>query len=195
VTLGCRQEVEELVKILCTGLTDIRIYRNHAAYEYKHSYFSGTHATFVAPFILYLYSQARGTQFPLNHLDVNPLGSMQSYEPLLHLWQTTDVDALQQALFPACDLHMLSSKPQTNRTIPEFWRLEDMLYPAEILMLLRLRETAGLTTPAFDHPLLNTAVGRLCPICDVPHDPLLDKALANGLQAISIIRSPYQPDS
>jgi hypothetical protein len=154
----------------------------------KESYFYGTNNSWVAPFILQLYSQARGTQFPLDHLDANPLASMQTYEPLLHLWQTTDMDALQEALFTACDTHLYRSKRQTKGETPEFSELADMVYPAEILMLLRLRETAGLTTPTIDHPLLNTAVGRLYPVRSVPHDPDLDKALANCLRWIAVTR-------
>jgi hypothetical protein len=191
VAIGCWREAEELAKILCAGLADIRTHRNERVptYAYRHSYFGATNSSCVAPFILHLYSQATGTQLPLEHLNVNPLSSMQAYEPLLHLWQTTDVDALEQALLPACDLHLRLSKPQTNVRTPEFSTHTDMLYPAEFLMLLRLRETAGLTTPTFDHPLLNAAVGRLYPIRDVPHDSDLDKALANGLRAIPILRS------
>jgi len=191
VAIGCWQEAEELAKILGAGLSNTRIYRDERdpTYEYKHSYFAGTNATCVAPFILQLYSQARGTQFPLDHLDFNPLASMEAYEPLLRLWQTKDMDALQQVLLPACDLHLHRSKPLTKSTNPEFWDLTDMLYPAEILMLLRLREKAGLITPTFDHPLLNTPAGRLYPVRSVPHDSDLDRALDNGLRAVAFIRS------
>ena len=190
VALGCWHEAGELAKILCAGLTEIRIFRDDRdpTYESKHSYFYGTNNSWVAPFILQLYSQARGIRFPLDHLDANPFASMQTYEPLLHLWQTTNMDAFQPALLTACDTHLYRSKPPTKGTTPEFATLTDMLYPAEILMLLRLREVAGLTTPTFDHPLLNTAVGRLYPVRDIPHDPDLDKALANCLQWIAVTR-------
>lgn len=187
IALGCRQDAEVLAEIICAGLTEIRTFRDDRdpTYASRQSYFYGTNNSWVAPFILQLYSQARGIQFPLDHLDANPLASMQTYEPLLHLWQTTDMESLQQALFTACDTHLYRSKPQTKGETPEFSELTDMLYPAEILMLLRLREEAGLTTPNFDRPLLNTPVGRLYPVCSVPHPPDLDKALANCLQWIA----------
>jgi hypothetical protein len=186
VVLGCRQDAEELAEILCTGLADIRNRSDDPPYVGKYCYFHGIRNSCVAPFILQLYSQARGIQFPLDLHNANPLASMQTYAPLFQLWQTTDMDALQQALFVACDTHLELSKYSTKYATLEFSRSTDMLYPAEILMLLRLREEAGLTTPAFDHPLLNTPVGHLYPVRSVPHPPDLDKALANCLHWIAV---------
>jgi hypothetical protein len=115
---------------------------------------------------------------------------MEVYEPLLELWQTTDMDALQGAILAACDLHLARSRVSNVYTY-EFEDEEYMLHPVEILMLFRLRETVGLINPTLDHPLLTTPVGRLYPIRSVPHNLFLDQALANSLLAVPQLIQPY----
>jgi len=92
--------------------------------------------------------------------------------------------ALEEALLTACDAHMKYSKC-TQVDLVEFDLPSDILYPVEILAVLRLRETRGLTNPEIDHPLLKTPVGRLHDINPVPHQEVMDKAVANFLSAFS----------
>ena len=96
-----------------------------------------------------LYARWSGKPFPLDGLPVQP---MQAYEPLLSLWETEDLEALETALLAACDFHMERSK-LSQAEIYEFTTAEDVLYPVEILALLRLREARGLINPDIDHPL------------------------------------------
>ena len=112
-----------------------------------------------------------------------PIRPMYAYEPLLALWQTEDLEALETALLAACDFHMERSK-LSEVDIYEFGMAEDVLYPVEILALLRLRQTRGLTNPVIDHPLMQTPIGPLHEIKSLPHDEMMDKAVANFLSTL-----------
>ena len=50
--------------------------------------------------------------------------------------------------------------------------------------MLRLRVAKGLTNPVIDHPLMQTPIGRLHEIKSVPHDEMMDRAVANYLSTL-----------
>ncbi len=177
ISLGCWVEADRIANIIRGGLTERR---KVGGRQQPICAFDAIHVTRVAPFVLNLYAQWTGKPFPLEGL---PVISMEAYEPLLSLWQTEDLTALEQALFVACDLHMERSKLSQVESF-EFIDEVDILHPAEILAVLRLREAKGLANPAIDHPLMQTPVGRLFEIKSVPHEEVLERAVANFLATI-----------
>ena len=175
ITLGCWTEAEQIAEVARFALADRR-----REYGELLCGFNEVNWTSVAPFVLNLYAQWSGKPFPMDDL---PLRSMQAYEPLLSLWQSEDLEALGKALTAACDFHMERSNPSKAGN-SEFSSAAQILFPVEILALLRLRETKGLANPAINHPLLQTPIGRLHEIKSVPHDEMMDRAVANYLSTL-----------
>jgi len=174
LTLGCWTDADRIANASRFALAERRRSRFDGQLICG---FSGVDRTCVAPFVLNLYAQWSGKPFPL---DGWPLLSMQLYEPLLSVWQSNDLAAVEQALLIACDFHMERSNLSETNSL-EFNIPEHILFPVEILAVLRLREAKGLINPIIDHPLLQTPIGRLHEIKSVPHDQLLDRAVANYL--------------
>ena len=175
VTLGCWTEAERIANAVRFALTERRRDRGQLVCG-----FPEVDCTSVAPFVLHLYARWSGKPFALDDL---PLRSMQAYEPLLSLWQTEDMQAFAKAVLETCDFHMERSKLSEVETY-EFTIPEHVLFPVEILALLRLRETKGLVNPVIDHPLMQTPIGRLPEIKSVPHDEMMDRAVANYLSTL-----------
>jgi len=178
LTLGCWAEADRIAEMARACLSETRIDRandNQIAYA-----FYAIHVTRVAPFILSLYALWSEKPFPLEGL---PLQPMQEYEILLSLWQTEDISVLEKVLLDACDAHVKQSK-FTQVDVVEFERPVDILYPVEILAVLRLREATGLANPILDHPLMKTPVGRLYEIKSVPHEPVMDRVVEKQMLAI-----------
>ena len=114
LTLGCWMDAERIAKVTRFALGERRRFEGQLICG-----FLEVDQTCVAPFILNLYAQWSGKPFPLEDL---PLQSMQAYEPLLAVWQTEDLEALEEALLSACDFHMersnLSETNSLNLTRP-----------------------------------------------------------------------------
>jgi len=174
LTLGCWTDVERIAKATRFALAQRRPMDGQLICG-----FLGVDRTCVAPFILNLYAQWSGKPFPLDGL---PFQLMQGYEPLLSVWQTEDLGVLEKVLFAACDFHM--ERSSYSDSAPEFYNPETILFPVEILAVLRLREAKGLINPDIDHPLLQTPIGRLHEIKSVPHDEMMDRAVANYLSTL-----------
>ena len=174
-TLGCWMDAERIANATRFALAQRRRMDGQLICG-----FFGIDRTCVAPFILNLYAQWIGKPFPMDGL---PLQSMQAYEPLLSVWQTEDLEAFTRAIVQVCDFHMECSKLSQVETY-EFGTAAQILFPVEILAVLRLRETKGLINPAIDHPLMQTPIGRLHEIKSVPHDEMLDRAVANYLSTL-----------
>jgi len=175
LTLGCWTDAERIANATRFALAQRRLLDGQLICG-----FLEVDRTCVAPFVLNLYAQWSGKPFPLDGL---PLQSMQTYEPLLSLWQTEDLGALEKALLSACDFHM--ERSSYSDSAPEFYNPETILFPVEILAVLRLREAKGLINPDIDHPLMQTPIGRLREIKAVPHDEMMDRAVANYLSTLT----------
>ena len=150
LTLGCWTEAEWIANAIRFALAERRRDRGQVVCGFRE-----VERTSVAPFVLHLYAQWSVKPFPMDNL---PLRSMQAYEPLLSLWQTEELEALEKVLNAACDFHMERSNTREHNT-PEFGTSTDILYPVEILAILRLRQKEGLPNPVVNHPLMQTPIG------------------------------------
>lgn len=94
----------------------------------------------------------------LGERDVRLSGKSRSeriFSALFDGWRSQDIEALAHVCLAACDSHTHRCKSG------EFDQGEWTRTPIEILLLLKLRELAGLQNPQLDHPLMNTPLGRL----------------------------------
>ena len=91
------------------------------------------------------------------------------YDALFTHWRNPDFAVLTPILLAACDEHTWRVQGRKDGSFyrgKEFWQYGQL--PLEILMIFRLREYMGLPNPVLDHPLMNTALGKL-PTETVPY--------------------------
>jgi hypothetical protein len=98
------------------------------------------------------------------------------YEALLQKWRTQD-QSLESLLLAACDRHTHQARYDSNREFFELSYDNTWYVPFEILSVVRLRESLGLSLPALDHPLLNTPLGKLPPVTQPYTDETLRAVL------------------
>lgn len=105
---------------------------------------------------------------------------------LLAHWRTSDPAVLEPLLLALCDRHthlVLLSKDS-----PDFGAFGDLTYiPFEVLAILRVRDILGLSNPVLDHPLMNTALGKLPPVSELYGDSLLDSVVRQARTEFSEI--------
>ena len=71
-------------------------------------------------------------------------------------------EELAPLVVAACDIH--THRCQQAKAPDQKYEFDNGRWtqaPIEILLLFRLREKLGLSNPAVDHPLMNTALGKL----------------------------------
>ncbi|RZL39811.1 MAG: hypothetical protein EOP35_02790 [Rubrivivax sp.] len=126
-------------------------------------------------FVLGLLSSHFGLDLP-----VNPAFAQDEpiYEYLRKQWRADDPSGLTEALLAALDRHTHQSV-RSKRNGPAFDLPfdSDWYFPYEVLVVLRLREMAGLDTPsaeALAHPLTRTPLGQLPPLTPVYSEDTLD---------------------
>lgn len=115
-------------------------------------------------FTVRLWCTARGIEYPE--------GKYPRYEVaegVLKLWNTTDVDLLDQWLVQLCNQH---TRLSASRDFMDF-ASEFSHIPVEVLLLFRLREEIGLANPVVDHPIMKFPWSRLWPIQAAQPDELL----------------------
>jgi len=87
------------------------------------------------------------------------------YEFLSRQWRAEDPSCLTEALLAALDRHMHQSlRDKRNGPASDFPFDKDWYFPYEVLLVLKLRDMAGLANPpaeALAHPLTATPLGRL----------------------------------
>lgn len=131
-----------------------------------------------------------------DHLGQPPLelSGEPSREPLTNAlfdhWRTPDPAVLAPLCLAVCDFHTHRCKPDEGDVFHEFTEGSWVLCPIEILLLFKLRELNGLTNPELDHPLMNSALGRLPTTGSWTPDPLLARVerrlIADGFDEQSI---------
>ncbi len=122
-------------------------------------------------FILRLYCDWQGKDYPLTSYPTNPI-----MEGLLVEWRTSDMARITGWLLAACDHHTHRARANNNRELFEFNSGWDF-YPIEILMVLRLRQYLGLPNPELDHPLMKFPWSVLEPEMPAQPDELLHAIL------------------
>jgi hypothetical protein len=174
--LGCKSTAERLLLLLLESL--------------KRDYFFDRDHYPIFHFILRLFAdwkalELKGLPEAARHESV--------LDALLKCWRAPDSTDLIPCLLAACDYH--THRCRTN-TAKDFFEFDDGLFthfPAEILMLYRLREYEGLENPKVDHPLMNTPLGKLpTPISCEPDDLLsgvLERASSQGFDEDAIVLS------
>ncbi len=100
------------------------------------------------------------------------------YAEFLRDWRAADAADILPIALAACDRHTHQACFNTKKKSFELPKGEMWYVPFEILSVLRLRESAGLPNPALDHPLMQTALGRLPPLTAPYSDDFLKPVLA-----------------
>ncbi|WP_225790678.1 hypothetical protein [Pseudomonas sp. Marseille-P8916] len=100
-------------------------------------------------------------------LDRHALPRDPAWGQLVAHWREPDPEKLLPVLLAACDTHIeriaLTSRELDSGNF-EFGSPFEAVYPAEILAILNLRRSLGLTNPFIDHPLMKTPYAALtCP--------------------------------
>ncbi|MCO7634924.1 hypothetical protein NJF54_24190 [Pseudomonas guariconensis] len=100
-------------------------------------------------------------------LDKHALPRDPAWGQLVAHWREPDPEKLLPVLLTACDTHVeriaLTSRELDSGNF-EFGSPFEAVYPAEILAILNLRRSLGLTNPFIDHPLMKTPYAALtCP--------------------------------
>ncbi|MCO7634922.1 hypothetical protein NJF54_24180 [Pseudomonas guariconensis] len=100
-------------------------------------------------------------------LDKHALPRDPAWGQLVAHWREPDPEKLLPVLLAACDTHVeriaLTSRELDSGNF-EFGSPFEAVYPAEILAILNLRRSLGLTNPFIDHPLMKTPYAALtCP--------------------------------
>lgn len=84
------------------------------------------------------------------------------FNALFNVWREPDVDAVAQVSLAACDFHAQPDKVGGEKPYSYDFGYGDWhRFPIEILLLSKLRQLLDLPNPLLDHPLMNTALGRL----------------------------------
>jgi hypothetical protein len=138
--------------------------------------FLGIGSTRLSPFILGLFCQWQHIDFLLE--EYKNFMPIDEYRGVLEVWDSQDLKLVQSKLFDACDLHISRSKWGTNKEFFEFSQDEFMIYPVEILAVLRLREFLGLENPILNHKLMNSPLGKLIKLKNLQPDPLITEVIS-----------------
>lgn len=101
---------------------------------------------------------------------------------LLHRWRSPDPHELADVLLASCDFHTHRCRARSGKLTYEFESHGWNRTPFEILLVLKLRQKLGLENPELDHPLMNTAIGRLPR--EIPYEPdgLISRVHARMMQ-------------
>jgi hypothetical protein len=99
------------------------------------------------------------------------------YQRVLDAWDAGDAQ-LHDALAVICNYHVQRTEDRDDSDFAEFTRPPYLIFPAEILAIIRVRKDLGLSTPTIDHPLMQTPLAN--PPVEMPavNDELLDRVIA-----------------
>jgi hypothetical protein len=141
--------------------------------EVQTGFFSGMEST-VAAFVFRLYAKWKGISFSFG---ADESGCPQVYNELLAKWQTENPGEIESLLIASCDYHQSRSHDHNDEETFEFSDYIDRLYPAEILMILRLRESLSLKSPDLNHPAMSFSMAKLEAPAPFPEDRLLENVV------------------
>jgi hypothetical protein len=158
MTLGAMSEAEAVFRL------ELRCLRDGVFYKFE---------DYMYPrYLLEMFAAWKGERINLDGYGY-VFGPMGAYGDLLAVWDTDDLSSLARAISAACDLHIARSRGGNLNQHFDFEPDWEWVFPVEIMCLLRLRELKRMPNPAVDHPLLAIPTARLCPIEDIPWNPLL----------------------
>ncbi|WP_128326453.1 hypothetical protein [Pseudomonas alkylphenolica] len=100
------------------------------------------------------------------------------YEQVLEQWDTPDQSLLDALVSQMADFHLFNAATPMHDEIFEFDYEDRMLFPYEVLTLLRTREWHSLKNPtAFEHPLMQHPLSKLPLQLTEPETTLLDEVV------------------
>ena len=100
------------------------------------------------------------------------------FTALLEHWRTPDGEALKSLLVAACDRHTHESRSGTQTKNYDIQSAGYYYNPFEVLVVMRLRQLAGLENPIVKHVLMGTPLGKLPEPAPLYGDALLEAVLA-----------------
>ncbi len=123
------------------------------------------------PFLTWMYAQWRGTTIDARR---TPIRSFGVYSQVIAEWDNDA--ALTSALYDACEYHCAQAIPdETEETNPEFTDPPYIVFPGEILAILRVREELTGRRVRVAHPLMNSPLGDIPPTLPKLQDQLIDR--------------------
>lgn len=160
ITLGLYDEAINIGDIVVKGLDS--------------DWLMGQDDTYVTPFILNILYKWQNKSFHSEKFLF-----LDSYQSILDNWKTTDLNLIEDLLIGACEFHIIRSRYDTDDEYYEFSNEIFMIYPVEILSVLRLRDSLKLKNPNINHKLINTPLGKLNEIQKLEKDELLKSILSS----------------
>lgn len=151
LVLGCKEQALTLARMQLTA--------------HRRGFFSHADQLPVCHFMFRLLADFLGEPAPQGSADAvsEPL-----LDALFAAWRTPDPALLAPLCLAACDIHTARCRPQSRSQLYfDFGELKRT--PIEILLLFKLRQALGLDNPVIEHPMMDTALGKLPE--EVPFEP------------------------
>lgn len=166
IVLGCKEEAFRLARMQLVA--------------YKAGYFSGGKKYYpIFTFILRIFADYLDE--PPLELDGEPLVEP-VMQALFDVWRAPEPEALIDVCLAACDYHTWRCSNGNAKNFYEFESFNWTQIPIEILLLFKLRQLLGLQNPELDHPLMNTALGKLPEEMPFQPDDLISRVRARMQQ-------------
>lgn len=141
VILGCFDESLHLTELLA------RAHKNRLFFDYGE-------APILEFMLRLLIDYYGGIELPA------PMTDLPIHNQLLTEWRNPDFKRIENILMDVCDIHTHHCGwPDSSSRFMDFETLRRT--PIEVLLVLRLRERLGLENLEINHPLMNTALGKL----------------------------------
>jgi hypothetical protein len=101
---------------------------------------------------------------------------------LFNEWRAPDPEVLLPHCIAACDIHTHQAITGANSYRLEFGNGNWTRIPIAVLLVFKLRILLGLGNPQIDHPLMNSALGKLPSETDYKPDELVESVRARMMQ-------------
>lgn len=96
-----------------------------------------------------------------SHMQKGEIRADSVMDALFNAWRNPDAEALRAPLLAVCDVHTHHAFTGANSFRREFSNRIWTRIPIAALLVMKLRDMLDLPNPQPDHPLLNTALGKL----------------------------------
>ncbi len=145
ISLGLFNKAHEILKVLLKGINQ--------------KVFIGLSYNFLTSFILQLHCKWKKIEVPKKIKDDFKI--IEVYKNILDRLEREEEKTLNFVLEKACDFHIERSRYDTDKEFYEFSEELYMIYPVEIMAILRIREQLGFIVPTINHKLMDN------PLCDL----------------------------
>lgn len=144
--------------------------------------FYDTETVTLANFLIRLLCDWRGFSIP------DELGSAlpECFVTILQQWKLRNPSGLDEALLRACDYHSENCRWDSDEKTFELSGTFSRLFPAEILAVIRLRRSLGLTCAIPDHPVMNIPSAKLPEIAPSVRFQLLERLIEKAARELDV---------